>query len=44
MMVANGILNGEPKIELPENLANGFYMLKIITSGKSWVSKLYLHR
>ncbi len=44
MLVSDGVLNGEPKIMLPENLANGFYILKVITAGKSWVSKLYLQR
>ena len=43
-LVSEGILNSERKITLPESMANGLYILKIITSGKSWVSKLYLHR
>jgi agmatine deiminase len=44
MVVSEGDLKGSPKIGLPENLASGVYILKIITSGKSWVSKLYLQR
>ncbi|MFZ4547530.1 MAG: agmatine deiminase family protein, partial [Bacteroidales bacterium] len=43
-VLTEGILNSEAKIILPDNLSNGLYILKIITSGKSWVSKLYLHR
>jgi len=44
MAVKEGILSDDAKIILPENLANGLYILKIITSGKSLSSKLYLHR
>jgi hypothetical protein len=44
MVVSEGDLKGSPKIGLPENLASGVYILKIITSGKSWVSTLYLQR
>lgn len=30
-------------IKLPDNLVNGFYIIKIITSGNTHISKLYLH-
>jgi agmatine/peptidylarginine deiminase len=42
--VADGEIPGDAIIRLPENLTNGFYMIKCSTLGKTSVSKLYLHR
>lgn len=43
-LVDEGGLNGLGRIKLSGDLANGFYILKIIDSGKTHISKLYLHR
>jgi agmatine/peptidylarginine deiminase len=41
--VAQGSLSEDNIIILPKNLPDGFYIIKIITSGKTHISKLYLH-
>lgn len=44
LKVDGGDLDGQGRIRLSGNLANGFYILKIIDTGKTHISKLYLHR
>ena len=41
--VTQGSFQGDSKLNLPKNLPDGFYVIKIITSGKTHFSKLYLH-
>jgi agmatine/peptidylarginine deiminase len=41
--LAEGNIEAGAAIRLPDYLVNGFYIIKIITSGKTHISKLYLH-
>ena len=41
--MAEGSIQSGAAIRLPDNLANGLYIIKIITSGETHISKLYLH-
>ncbi|MEI6060137.1 MAG: agmatine deiminase family protein [Bacteroidota bacterium] len=41
---AEGEIHPETEIRLPANLADGYYMIKISGTFKTFVSKLYLHR
>ncbi len=44
MRVAEGRISSDAVIHLPDYLNNGFYIIKLVNSGKTSVSKLYLHR
>ncbi len=43
-VLAEGRVPDDASIRIPDQLINGFYLLKINTSGKTHISKLYLHR
>ena len=44
VIVDKGKIPGTSGIKVKDNLANGFYMFKVITSGKTQICKLYLQR